>query len=67
MRRRLPLFWSVVLALVVVWLLLELALPWLGMWVAGHERPLPVPGVVRLIYLALALVGAAGYVTVSHE
>ena len=67
MRYRLPLFWSVALALVVVWLLLELALPWLGMWVAGHERPLPVPGVVRLIYLVLALVGAAVYVTISDE
>ncbi|MEK7386763.1 MAG: c-type cytochrome, partial [candidate division NC10 bacterium] len=67
MRRRLPLFWSVVLALVVVWLLLELALPWIGMWVTAHERPLPVPGVVRLIYLALALVGAAVYVTISDE
>lgn len=67
MTRRLPLFWSVALALVVVWLLLELALPWLGMWVTGHERPLPVPGVVRLIYLVLALVGAAVYVTISDE
>ena len=46
---RLPLFWSVALALVAVWLLLELVLPWLGMWVTGHPRPLPVPGVVRLI------------------
>ena len=35
MRYRLPLFWSVALALVVVWLLLELALPWIGMWVTG--------------------------------
>jgi mono/diheme cytochrome c family protein len=67
MRRRLPLFWSVALVLVVVWLLLELALPWIGMWVTGYPRPLPVPGVVRLIYLALALVGAAVYVTISDE
>jgi len=67
MRYRLPLFWSVVLTLVAVWLLLELALPWIGMWVTGYPRPLPVPGVVRLIYLALALVGAAVYVTISDE
>jgi DMSO reductase family type II enzyme heme b subunit len=65
--RRVPLFWSVALALVAVWLLLELALPWIGMWVTGYPRPLPVPGVVRLIYLALALVGAAVYVTISDE
>lgn len=67
MRRRLPLFWGVVLALGVVWLLLELALPWIGMWLTGRDRPLPVPGVVRVIYLALAVVGAAVYVTISDE
>lgn len=67
MTRRLPLFWSVALALVAVWLLLELALPWVGMWVTGHPRPLPVPGVARVMYLVLALVGAAVYVTISDE
>ncbi|OGL15109.1 MAG: hypothetical protein A3F92_16760 [Candidatus Rokubacteria bacterium RIFCSPLOWO2_12_FULL_71_22] len=67
MRQRLPLFWSVVLALAVVWALLDWGVPWLGMWVTGGPRPLPVPGVVRLIYLLLALVGAAVYVTISDE
>ena len=65
--RRLPLFWNVVIALAIVWALLAWGLPWLGMWVTGGPRPLPVPGVVRLIYLLLALVGAAVYVTISDE
>lgn len=67
MRRRLPLFWSVLIALVAIWLFLELAFPWLAMWLTGRDRPLPVPDVVRLIYLILALVGAAVYVTISDE
>lgn len=66
-RLRVPLFWSVVAVLVVVWLLLEWGLPWLGMWVTGRDRPLPIPGVVYTIYFLLALVGAAVYVTTSDE
>ena len=65
MRRRVPLFWSVAIALLAIWLFLGLAFPWLAMWLTGRDRPLPVPDVVRLIYLVLALVGAAVYVTIS--
>ena len=42
-RRRIPLFWSTLVALVLVWFGLQYALPYLTMWVAGGERPFPVP------------------------
>ena len=48
-RRRVPLFWSVVLTLAVVWLLLDRGLPWIGMWATGRDRPLPVPGVTKFV------------------
>ena len=34
-RRRIPLFWSTLLAVAVVWLILLYALPYFTMWVAG--------------------------------
>ncbi|MBI1726685.1 MAG: c-type cytochrome [Candidatus Rokubacteria bacterium] len=64
---RVPLFWSVVFTLVLVWLVLTWALPYLAMWVTGGDRPLPVPGALQLVYLVLALVGAAVYVSISDE
>lgn len=66
-RRRGSPFWSVVIALAAVWLLLDHGLPYLTMWTTGTDRPLPIPGAVRLIYLALAVVGAVVYVTISDE
>ena len=64
---RVPLFWSVVFTLVLVWLVLTWALPYAAMWVTGGDRPLPVPGALQVIYLVLALVGAAVYVSISDE
>jgi DMSO reductase family type II enzyme heme b subunit len=66
-RRRIPLFWSTLIALVAVWLLLQYALPYVAMWLAGRERPLPVPGAAFAMYLVLALVGALVYITISDE
>ncbi|MEK6665476.1 MAG: cytochrome c, partial [candidate division NC10 bacterium] len=65
--RRIPLFWSTLLAVAVVWLILLYALPYFTMWVAGGERPLPIPGAALLMYLLLALVGALVYVTIDDE
>ena len=66
-RPRIPLFWSVVLAVLAVGLMLTWGLPYLAMWVTGRDSPLPVPGVVQAIYLLLTLVGCAVYVTISDE
>jgi DMSO reductase family type II enzyme heme b subunit len=66
-RRRIPLFWSTLIALAVVWLVLQYALPYFAMWVTGRGRPLPVPGTARLMYLLLALAGALVYITINDE
>ncbi len=66
-RRRIPLFWSTVLALMVVWLCLQYALPYSTMWAAGRERPLPIPGAALVMYLLLTLVGALVYITINDE
>src|SRR3990167_3912069 len=65
--KRVPLFWSVVTAVVVVWVCLAYVLPYGAMWVTGRDRPLPIPGAVFAIYLVLTLVGSAVYVTISDE
>src|SRR3990172_11847378 len=65
--KRVPLFWSVVTAVVVVWVCLAYVLPYAAMWVTGRDRPLPIPGAVFAIYLVLTLVGSAVYVTISDE
>ncbi|MBI4592892.1 MAG: c-type cytochrome [Candidatus Rokubacteria bacterium] len=64
-RRRIPLFWSVVGALALVWLALDYAFPWGTMWIAGRERPLPIPAAARMMYLLLTLAGALVYVSIS--
>ncbi|MBI4560500.1 MAG: c-type cytochrome, partial [Candidatus Rokubacteria bacterium] len=66
-RRRIPLFWSSLLALAVVWLILQYALPYFAMWATAGQRPLPVPGAALLMYLLLTLVGTLVYVTISEE
>ncbi|MFQ5847025.1 MAG: c-type cytochrome [Candidatus Methylomirabilales bacterium] len=66
-RRRIPLFWSTLIALAVVWLSLQYALPYATMWFTGRERPLPVPGAVLFMYGLLAVVGALVYITMSDE
>ncbi|MBI4590262.1 MAG: c-type cytochrome [Candidatus Rokubacteria bacterium] len=66
-RRPLPLFWSTLLTLAAVWLILRYALPYLAMWVTGSERPLSVPGAALVMYLLLAVVGALVYITISDD
>ncbi|MBI2460433.1 MAG: c-type cytochrome, partial [Candidatus Rokubacteria bacterium] len=66
-QRRISLFWSTLIALAVVWLSLRYALPYFTMWVAGSERPLPIPGAALLMYLLLVLVGVLVYITISDE
>lgn len=66
-RRKIPLFWSSLLALAVVWLTLQYALPYFAMWVTGRERPLPIPGAALFMYLLLAFVGTLVYITINDE
>jgi DMSO reductase family type II enzyme heme b subunit len=64
-RPRLSLFWGVVLALAMGALVLVWSIPLLAMWLAGRDRPLPIPGTAMALYALLGLAGAAVYVTIS--
>ena len=67
MRYRPGPFWSTVLTLVGVWIGLTWVLPTLAMWVAGGDRPVPIPAAARLLYLLLTLVGALVAITTRDE
>ncbi|MEE8536581.1 MAG: cytochrome c [Acidobacteriota bacterium] len=61
MTRRISLFWSVVLTVVGLYLLLALAVPYLSMFITGRDEPLPVPSALMAIYLMLILIGVVVY------
>ncbi|MGH2524919.1 MAG: hypothetical protein ACRDH2_20620, partial [Anaerolineales bacterium] len=66
MPKRLPLFWSVVITLVATYLLLQFGVPYASMLIAGRDNPLPVPGALMGIYLALILVGVFVYLAADE-
>ncbi len=66
-RRRLPLAATTALALAGIWLIVEDVLPLLTMWLAGAERPVPLPRFARVLYLSIALAGAAVYATTGDR
>jgi len=59
--RRLNLFWTVVLTVAGTYLLLQFGVPYASMLIAGRGSPLPVPGALMGIYLALVAVGVLAY------
>jgi len=61
MNRRLPIFWTVILTFIVIYLLLLLGVPYLSMLIANRDEPLPIPGTLMGIYLALVAVGLLVY------
>ena len=61
MKRRPSLFWSVIITVVGLYLLLTLAVPYLSMLITNRDRPLPVPGALMIIYLMLILIGVLVY------
>jgi mono/diheme cytochrome c family protein len=64
---RLSLFWSVVVTLVAVYLVLEYGTPLLSMLMVGRERWLPMPQTLLLMFMLLALAGVLIHVTTSDE
>jgi mono/diheme cytochrome c family protein len=64
---RLPLFWSTLLTLVVVYLILVYGTPLLTTLIIGTDRWLPMPQTLLFMFMILALIGAFIYVTVSDE
>ena len=67
MTRRLPLFWQVVLTFVGVYLFLQYVAPYASMLIAARDEPLPIPGALMGIYLALAVVGIFVYLAADED
>ncbi len=66
MPRRLNLFWSVVLTVIVTYLLLQFGVPYASALIAGRSDPLPVPGTLMAIYLALIVIGVLVYLAADE-
>lgn len=66
MPRRLNLFWTVVVTLVGAYLLLQFGVPLASMLIAGRSSPLPVPGALMVIYLALIVIGVLVYLAADE-
>ena len=66
MPKRLPLFWTVVLTVAGTYLLLQFGVPYASMLIAGRNNPLPVPGALMGIYVALILVGVFVYLAADE-
>ena len=66
MPRRLNLFWTVVLTVVGTYLLLQFGVPVASMLIAGRSAPLPVPGALMAIYLALIVIGVLVYLAADE-
>lgn len=56
-------FWSMVLTIGITYFLIILGIPAISRWVTDLALPLPVPGTLVLIYMALVLVASFIYVT----
>ena len=66
-KRKIPLFWSTVASIVIVYLFLKVGVPYLSMVIVGGEYPLPVPGALMVMFMALTLVGTFVYISASDE
>ena len=67
MTRRPSLFWTVVLTLIGLNLLLQLVVPYLSMIITKRDEPLPVPGALMLIYQGLILIGVVVYLAADDN
>lgn len=62
-----PLFWSVVLSIIFVYLILVWGTPILTMLMIGTERWLPMPRTLLIMFMILALVGALIHITTTDD
>ncbi|MEE9611174.1 MAG: cytochrome c [Desulfatiglandales bacterium] len=66
-RFKIPLFWSTVISVLLVYILLKWGLAYFSMLVTGSERPLPVPGALMVMFMGLTFIGAFVYVCMNDE
>ena len=64
---KIPLFWSTVITVVVVYVFLKWGLPYFSMLIIGSEHPMPIPGSLMVMFMALTITGALVYVGMSDE
>lgn len=67
MRRRLSLFSTSVLIVLVAYGFIRVVIPYVSMWITDHPAPLPVPTALTVIYILLVLIGLYIYITISEE
>lgn len=67
MRRRFSLFSASVLTLVIVYLFIEVVIPYASMWIADRPSPVTVPSALTVIYMLLAFIGLFIYITISEQ
>lgn len=66
MLRRLPIFWTIILTFIGIYLFLIYGVPYLSMLIANQDAPLPIPGALMGIYLALTVVGLLVYLAADE-
>ncbi len=67
MPRRVSLFWSTVIILIVTYLFLRFGVAYFSQFITGAEHPLPVPGALMVIYLILVLGGLGVHIGMNAE
>ena len=66
MPKRLPLFWTTILTFTGIYLFLLYGVPYLSMLIANRDEPLPIPGALMGIYLALIVIGLFVYLAADE-
>ncbi len=64
---RISIFWHAVIMLAIVYTIVKLVIPYVSMWIVHRPYPLGVPTALTVIYMLLAMVGLAIYITMSEE
>lgn len=64
---KIGLFWTMLAALVAIYCIVKLIVPFVSRRVTGLPFPLPVPGTLVLFYMVLAILALFLYVTFSEE
>ena len=60
-------FWSTVVALLIIYLIIKWVIPFVSRWLTGLPFPLPVPGTLALFYIILTIIALYIYISFSKE
>ncbi|MBI3995249.1 MAG: cytochrome c [Nitrospirae bacterium] len=67
MKRRISLFGYSVITLAIVFTIVKVVIPRVSMWITHWPYPLVVPTTLTVIYMLLAMVGLAIYISMSEQ